>query len=52
VNDDIDNSSKSVKKINYILFQLDLMTEQDYYKNKPTWEEFKFWFDSGQLIIN
>ena len=52
VNDNIDNSSKSVKKINYILFQLDLMTEQDYYKNKPTWEEFKFWFDSGQLIIN
>ena len=51
-NDDTDTSSKSVKKINYILFQLDLMTEKDYVKNKPTLEEFKFWFNSGQLIIN
>ena len=51
-NDDIDTSSKSVKKINYILFQLDIMTEKDYAKNKPTFEEFKFWFNSGQLIIN
>lgn len=51
-NDDIDNSIKSVKRINYILFQLDLMAEQDYDKNKPTLEEFKFWFNSGQMIIN
>lgn len=51
-NDDIDNSIKSVKRINYILFQLDLMAEKDYDKNKPTLEEFKFWFNSGQLIIN
>ena len=51
-NDDIDNSIKAVKRINYILFQLDLITKKDYDKNKPTLEEFKFWFNSGQLIIN
>ncbi|MGI0052238.1 MAG: hypothetical protein ACRD8K_10920 [Nitrososphaeraceae archaeon] len=51
-NDDMDTSNKSVKKINYILFQLDLMTEKDYDKNKPTLEEFKFWFYSGQLNVN
>ena len=51
-NDDMDTSNKSVKKINYILFQLDLMTEKDYDTNKPTLEEFKFWFYSGQLNVN
>jgi len=50
--DDMDTANKSVKKINYILFQLDLMTEKDYDKNKPTLEEFKFWFYSGQLNVN
>ena len=48
-NDNIDTSSKSIKKINYILFQLNLRTEEEKNNNKPTFEEFKQWFDSGQL---
>ena len=48
-NDNIDASSKSIKKINYILLQLDLRSEE--INNKPTFEEFKQWFDSGQLLM-
>ena len=48
-NDNIDSSSKSIKKINYILLQLDLMSTEENNNNKPTFEEFKQWFDSGQL---
>ena len=48
-NDNIDTSSKSIKKINYILFQLNLRTEEKKNNIKPTFEEFKQWFDSGQL---
>ena len=47
-NDKIDASSKSIKKINYILLQLNLMSEEN--NNKPTFDEFKQWFDSGQLV--
>ena len=48
-NNNIDTYSKSIKKINYILLQLDLMSEENN-NNKPTFEEFKQWFDSGQLL--
>lgn len=50
-NDNIDTSSKSIKKINYILLQLKLRSEEKKNDNKPTFEEFKQWFDSGQLSI-
>ena len=50
-NDNIDTYSKSIKKINYILFQLNLRTEEKKNNNKPTFEEFKIWFDSGQLSV-
>ena len=53
-NDNIDSSSKSIKKINYILLQLDLMSTEENNNNnnnKPTFEEFKQWFDSGQLVM-
>jgi hypothetical protein len=51
-NNNIDTYSKSIKKINYILLQLDLMSEENNNNNnnKPTFEEFKQWFDSGQLL--
>jgi hypothetical protein len=49
-NDNIDSSSKLIKKINYILLQLDLMKEENN-NNKPTFEELKQWFNSGQLVI-
>jgi hypothetical protein len=48
-NDNIDEYSKSIKKINYILLQLQFTAEEN--NNKPTIEEFKQWFDSGQLVI-
>lgn len=47
--DNIDDSSKLIKKINYILLQLDLMKEEN--NNKPTFEELKQWFNTGQLFI-
>ena len=47
--DNIDASTKLIKKINYILLQLDLMKEEN--NNKPTFEELKQWFNSGQLFI-
>ena len=52
-NNNIDTYSKSIKKINYILLQLDLMSEENNNNNnnKPTFEEFKQWFDSGQLLM-
>jgi hypothetical protein len=50
-NDNIDSSSKSIKKINYILLQLDLMSAEENNNNKPTFDEFKQWFDSGQLVM-
>jgi hypothetical protein len=46
--DNIDSISKKIKKINYILFYLDLTKDEK--NNKPTFEEFKQWFDSGQLV--
>ena len=46
--DNIDASSKLIKKINYILLQLDLMKEEN--NNKPTFEELKQWFNSGELL--
>lgn len=46
--DNIDSSSKTIKKINYILLYLDLSKDEK--NNKPTFEEFKQWFDSGQLV--
>jgi hypothetical protein len=46
--DNIDASSKLIKKINYILLQLDLMKEEN--NNKPTFEELKQWFNSGELF--
>ena len=49
-NDNIDASSKLIKKINYILLQLDLMSEENK-NNKPKFDEFKQWFDSGQLVM-
>ena len=52
--DNIDDSSKLIKKINYILLQLDLMKEEENNNNnnnKPTFEELKQWFNSGQLFI-
>lgn len=49
-NDNIDAYSKSIKKINYILLQLDLMPEE-YKNNKLKFDEFKQWFDSGQLVM-
>lgn len=48
-NDNLDTYSKSIKKINYILLQLQFTTEEN--NNKPTFEEFKQWFDSGQLVF-
>ncbi len=48
-NDNIYEYSKSIKKINYILLQLQCTAEEN--NNKPTIEEFKQWFDSGQLVI-
>jgi len=39
-NDNIDAYSKSIKKINYILLQLDLMPEE-YKNNKLKFDEFK-----------
>ena len=47
--DNIDASSKLIKKINYILLQLDLMKEENNNK-KPTFEELKQWFNSGELF--
>ena len=47
-NDNKDNSSKTIKEINYILLQLDLTKDKT--NNKPTLEEFKLWFDTGQLV--
>ena len=51
--DNIDDSSKLIKKINYILLQLDLMKEEENNNNnnKPTFEELKQWFNTGQLFI-
>ncbi|HJU60391.1 MAG TPA: hypothetical protein VJ583_11615 [Nitrososphaeraceae archaeon] len=50
--DNIDDSSKLIKKINYILLQLDLMKEENNNNNnKPTFEELKQWFNTGQLFI-
>jgi hypothetical protein len=49
-NVNIDSSSKSIKKINYVLLQLDLMSAEEN-NNKPTFDEFKQWFDSGQLAM-
>lgn len=49
-NDNIDAYSKSIKKINYILLQLDLMPEENK-NNKLKFDEFKQWFDSGQLVM-
>ena len=46
--DNIDYSSKTIKKINYILLYLDLSKDET--NNKPTFEEFKQWFNSGQLV--
>jgi hypothetical protein len=46
--DNIDASSKLIEKINYILLQLDLMKEEN--NNKPTFEELKQWFNSGELF--
>lgn len=48
--DNIDASSKLIKKINYILLQLDLMKEENNNNNKPTFEELKQWFNSGELL--
>ena len=47
--DNIDTSSKLIKKINYILLQLDLMKEENN-NNKPTFEELKQWFNNGELL--
>ena len=47
--DNIDASSKLIKKINYILLQLDLMKEENN-NNKPTFEELKQWFNNGELL--
>jgi hypothetical protein len=46
--DNIDSISKKIKKINYILIYLDLTKDEK--NNNPTFEEFKKWFDSGQLV--
>jgi hypothetical protein len=46
--DNIDSVSKKIRKINHILIYLDLTKDEK--NNKPTFEEFKQWFDSGQLV--
>jgi len=44
--ENIDDNKKTIEKINYVLYHLNLVTSKD---KKPTFDEFKFWFESGQL---
>jgi len=44
--ENIDDNKKTIEKINYVLYHLNLVTSKD---KKPTLDEFKFWFESGQL---
>jgi len=53
-NMEIDKHNKSIKKINYILIELtsNINCTNNYINNfsMPTLDEFKHWFDSGQLF--
>ena len=44
--ENIDDNKKTIEKINYVLYHLHLATNK---VKKPTLDEFKFWFQSGQL---
>ena len=44
--ENIDDNKKTIDKINYVLYHLNLAANKD---KKPTLDEFKFWLQSGQL---
>ena len=43
---DCDDYTRTKNKINYVLYHLDLFVEKE---KKPTFEEFRYWFYSGQI---